>query len=195
MDSGLNTVDIVALVLLVLGALNGLRRGLSGELAGAVGVIIAFMFGLLCYGPCGDWLADRAVVSEGTARALMLAGTMAVALLVMLVLKLVFRETVTVSVNSKGANFTMGLVAALIKTAIVVIVVIMCVNLWPNAYLNRVFGEESVIGRFVVRCIPELSDRIVPPPIAEFRAAREVPEAGTGERSHAKPEKREVESR
>ena len=155
----LNTVDIVALVLIALGTLNGLRRGLSGEIAGTVGAIVALLFGLLCYGPCGDWLADHASVSEGVDKALAFAATIVMSLVVMLLLRLMVRETVTVAVSSKKVNLIGGMLAGFVKSTIFVVVVMLCVNMWPNPYLNRVFGDESMIGRITVAAMPELREQ------------------------------------
>ena len=155
----LNTVDIVALVVIALGTLNGLRRGLSGEIAGTVSAVVALLLGLLCYGPCGDWLSDHTAVSEGVDKALAFAATIIVALVVMLLLRLMVKETVTVAVSSKKVDLIGGLLAGFVKTTIFVAVVLLCVNMWPNPYLNRVFGDESVIGRITVAAMPELREQ------------------------------------
>jgi len=60
----MNTIDIVFGVILILGAIQGLRKGLFVELASLVG-LIAGIFGAIYFSHfVGDWLVDKTSWSE-----------------------------------------------------------------------------------------------------------------------------------
>lgn len=60
----MNTIDIVFGVILILGAIQGLRKGLFVELASLVG-LIAGIFGAIYFSHfVGDWLAEKTSWSE-----------------------------------------------------------------------------------------------------------------------------------
>ncbi|MEP0263270.1 CvpA family protein [Dokdonia sp.] len=60
----MNTIDIVFGIILILGAIQGLRKGLFVELASLVG-LIAGIFGAIYFSHfVGDWLVDKTSWSE-----------------------------------------------------------------------------------------------------------------------------------
>ena len=57
-----------------------------------------------------------------------------------------------------------------------ILIVVVMMNLWPHEYLNRKFGEESVVGTVVLRYMPSLRETIeeaaLPLPDAEDSGRR-----------------------
>jgi uncharacterized membrane protein required for colicin V production len=162
MPASLNTVDIVVIVVLIVAALNGLRRKLSGELASTISLIAALYTGLHFYHPMGEFLAETTKLSErpGVAFALTFVVTVLLALAVMILLRVLLKKAISVAVSSKGVDRIGGLLAGSVKAAVVIFIVIAAINMWPNDYLNRVFGTESVAGNIVITWMPEIRERI-----------------------------------
>ena len=54
-----NAVDAVALAYLALGLFVGIYRGLSGELARLLSIVLSFGLSLLAYRPIAGWMLFR----------------------------------------------------------------------------------------------------------------------------------------
>ena len=153
-----NVVDIAALVVCVIGIIQGLRRGLSGEIARLIGVVVAFILGVFFYRPFGSWLVDRVRISElafAVAFILTVMGAAVVMLLVRLVLK-----RIMVVVFEPHAEKIGGAIAGFLRMSFFVLIIFVMMNMWPNDYLNKIFGEDSVIGSQVVKIVPTIEEEI-----------------------------------
>lgn len=155
----LNTVDIVAIVVMLFGALNGLRRGLSRELAGTVSVVLALFLGIGLYRPLGEFVAERTRLGELSGRSLAFALTVIVAVIVMILLRLLLKHAIKVIISDKAVDRAGGMIAGFLKSAVVVIIVFIVFSMWPDKYLHRVFAVESLIGRTVVENMPEFREQ------------------------------------
>ncbi len=157
-----NIVDIVAIAVIVLGALNGLRRKLSGELAATVGAVLALFFGLRAYHPVGEYIAGHTRLADqpAVAFALTFIVTVVTTIIVMVLVRQMLKSVITVAVHNKKVDRIGGLFAGFVKSCILTAIVILAFNMWSHPYLNRVFGEESAIGRLVLRVTPELWERL-----------------------------------
>lgn len=150
-----NLIDIVALVVVVLGAFQGWLRGLSGELARLISVVVAFVLGIYFYRPFGAWFLENTRLSIQAADTLAFVVTVLAAAVVMVLLRVVLKRIMKVVIEEKFDK-ACGVAAGLLRAWVLVAVVFLAMNLWPNTYLNRKFGEESIIGRQVLRLVPEL---------------------------------------
>jgi uncharacterized membrane protein required for colicin V production len=159
MDLLPSVIDIIALVLVVLGAIVGYRRRLSGELAHVVSIVAALLLGLFFHRPIGLWLSENTRLSEPGARAAAFIATTLVAAVTLILVRAVLRRVMRV-VMEEEADKTAGCVAGAIRAAVVVLIVFIFMNMVPHDYLNKVFGERSVIGRMVLACMPSLREAI-----------------------------------
>jgi uncharacterized membrane protein required for colicin V production len=164
-----SVVDAAAAVIVLLGLLNGVRRGLSGELAGLVGSVAAFLFGLTTYRRVAVWLADHTRLAGAAAGATAFLVVICGALLTMFVIRYLLRRILRVVVE-KNMDRIGGGIAGLVTTGVVTAVAFIVFNLWPNSYLNRKFGEESLLGALLIRSMPALREDLPPRALEELRS-------------------------
>jgi len=174
----LNLVDVIALGIIALGMVQGYFRGFSGEIARLVGLAVAFFLGLRFYQPIGQWVFAHTRLADEPARALAFLGTVLAATLCMLVVRKVFKRVMQVA-TEKGTDRAGGVLLGAGRAGVVVVIVFLALTLWPNEYLNRTFGEESLIGRGLLRVLPELgTPRGDEDPGAETASATTGPNRG-----------------
>lgn len=150
-----NVVDILAFIVVAIGTFQGFRRRLSGELAHLISVVAAFTLGLYFFRPLGSWLCAHTRLSEQAAHMLAFIIMIIVAVAAMVLLQFVLKRIMKV-VFEETVDKTGGVLAGFVRSAIFVIIVFLIMNLWPHDYLNRLFGEESVIGTVIIRYMPSL---------------------------------------
>jgi uncharacterized membrane protein required for colicin V production len=153
----ISPVDIVVLAIIVVNIIIGIKRGLSGELAGLVGTIAAFGLGVYFLGPFGAWLQEHTRLSEKSAGATafitVAVGVLVVMILLRLILKKIMKITFEPTVERVG-----GCVAGIIRSVVLVLIIFVAILMCPHDYLNRTFGEESIVGKVIAeRVMPRLS--------------------------------------
>jgi uncharacterized membrane protein required for colicin V production len=178
-------VDIVALCVVALGTCIGVRRRLSGELAHLISVIVAFLFGLYAYQPIADWLLAFERLGPRSARAVAFVVAVMGAGIVMYSVRNILRRVLQVVIE-EYADRVAGGVAGFVRASILVIIVFIVMNLAPNAFLNRHFGEESAIGRVVLRFMPTIEEEL---PKLEEKVPRIVEEYGPGATESEEPKR------
>ena len=163
-----NVVDIIAVALVAISGVRGFFRGLSGELAQLAGTVGALLFGLLAYDPTTTWLMTYTVLGDDPrmARAVAFVGTILAASVAMVLLRYIVRRVVRVVVEG-SADRWLGLAAGSVRTTLIVVILFLALNMIPHPYLNRVFGEESRIGRRVASLLPRLEARV--PEVEQIR--------------------------
>ena len=155
----MNIVDYVAIGIVLLGILQGYHRRFSGELSHLISVIVAFIFGLFFYRPFGGWLIDHTRLTGQTATVVAFITTMIVCLIIMTIIRLSLRRIMRVVIEEE-VDKTLGAIAGFLRVAVFVFIVFIIMNMWPNAYLNRIFGEKSFIGRTIVKLTPSFFDAL-----------------------------------
>jgi len=153
----LNLVDVIAFGVVALGMVQGYFRGFSGEIARLVGLVAAFVLGLRFYQPLGEWVFAYTRLAGQPARALAFLVTVGVATLCMLIVRKTLKRIIQVAIE-KGPDRVGGVLVGAVRAGIVVLIVFLALNLWPNEYLNRTFGCESLIGRGIHRLFPAFSE-------------------------------------
>jgi uncharacterized membrane protein required for colicin V production len=152
-------VDLAALVLVGLGLVQGLWRGLAKEVAGLVSVSLSCGLGLSFYQPIGAWLVEHGRLGERAAQATAFITIAAAIGIVFLLLRLLLRLIMQVTF-AKGIDRLGGAVAGLVRASLFVLTVFIAANLLPHEYLNRRFGEESFFGRQVLKAMPTLRESV-----------------------------------
>ncbi|MBL7115895.1 MAG: CvpA family protein [Kiritimatiellae bacterium] len=154
----ISIVDLVALAFIVLSTIVGYIRGLSGEIARLVGMVAAFVMGVVTYDPVAVWLAAHSRLEERSARAVTFIAIVLTSIVAMFILRFVckhvMRLVIDESFDKKG-----GMLAAILHSSLLVFMVFVAMNLWPSEDLNRRFGEDSVIGRLTLRMMPVLKEK------------------------------------
>jgi len=160
-----NLVDIGALVVVAVGTFVGYRRGLSGELARLVSIVAAFVLGLFFFRPVGAWIVNHTRLEDRSAQAVAFMVTIGAALVAMVLLRIVLKRVMQV-VFEEMTDKVGGAIAGFVRAALTVAIIVMMVNTWPHDYLNRQFGEESVIGRLVLKYVPILREKVEELPVS-----------------------------
>ena len=146
-------VDIVALLVIALGVVTGRARRFSGEIARLVGMVAAFAAGLLLRRPLGLWLLEHTRLDARAAHALAFVGTLVAAFLVLAFVHRMLQGLMRVVIE-ESLDKSLGMLAGMMRAALFVAIVFLAMNMVPHPGLNRLFGEDSFLGRIVQRYVP-----------------------------------------
>ena len=151
----LTVVEMGALVLVLWEFLWGLKRGLSGELSRLIGTVIVLTAGLRFYQAVGRLLTDNTRLSEDPELALAVAFLLIVVCfaLLFLILRLILRLLMLVKFNDK-IDRSGGGIAGLLRGALMAILCVYAIGLWPHEYLRNVVRKQSIVGRAVFQYAP-----------------------------------------
>ncbi len=155
----LNLVDVIAFMFIAICMVFGARRGLSGELAGAVSTVAGFILGMIFFRPLVDWLIDNSRLGEQSARMVSFVLVFLVIFAIMLVLRIGLRALLKVAINRKSDRWG-GAMAGMIKSLVLVLAVFLVLIMSTVERLNTMFGEESMIGSLLIKVIPELKEGV-----------------------------------
>jgi len=143
-----NAVDLAALILVLLGTLQGLRRGLSGELASAFSVVVAFFAGWKFYAPVGRLIAEHTNMSGMLSNFFAFALCLVAGLLVMYSLGLLLHTLLVFTFRGKIEHIG-GALCGTIRLLLITCAGIFLMGLLPSEFLQRHFAEESAAGRLL----------------------------------------------
>ena len=154
-------VEVGALVLVLWEFLWGLKRGLSGELSRLISTVIVLTAGLRFYQAVGRLLTDNTRLSENPELALAVAFLLIVACfaLLFLILRLILRLLMTVKFNDKIDRPGGGFVG-LLRGALMAILCVYAIGLWPHEYLQNVVRKQSIVGRAVFQYAPRAIEKL-----------------------------------
>ncbi|MGD9874877.1 MAG: CvpA family protein [Kiritimatiellia bacterium] len=155
-----NAVDIAALILILLGTLQGLRRGLSGELASVFSVVVAFFAGWKFYAPIGEYIAAHTRMSEMLSNAFAFALCIVAGLIVMYSLGLLLQTIFVFTFKGKIERIG-GALCGTIRLALIACAAIFLMGLLPSEFLQRHFADESAVGRFLFLHLEPVKETIV----------------------------------
>jgi uncharacterized membrane protein required for colicin V production len=161
-------MDAVFLVVAVAYAIRGGVRGLSAELAGAIGMVLIFVGGWKLYRPVSDWLLAHTRLSQmESANVLALVFSIIVLAAVLGVIRLLLRRLFEKAFEGTLERLG-GVFAGLTKGLVLCAIFVFAVKLSAHAYLNQHVVEKSVFGHFVANRLPliywQWHDKIAPPP-------------------------------
>ena len=140
-----NIFDIIVLLYLLSGLYQGLRRGLSGELASVLSTGLAFVGGWKLYQPLGDHLLKVSKLSSPTAHALAFVILIVGGYIVLKIIRLLLRHLMEFSFKGKLERLG-GALAGLIRVTVVAAAFVLMVGLGPGAFLRSLVIEKSVFG-------------------------------------------------
>lgn len=164
----LSVVDIVALALIAVGGIQGFFRGLSGELARLAGAVIAFIGGTLLHESVGQWVSTHTRLEARPAQTLAFIATVIIAVLIMIAVRMLLKKIIH-GVFSPGFDKTAGVLAGLLRMSIFTCIFFIIMNMVPSDTLNRIFGEQSAVGGFMIRYVPTVENTLEAAGIPPFR--------------------------
>lgn len=140
-----NTLDYILLGLLAVGLIRGTVRGLSGELAGLLGLLIAGFAAWHFYAPLGDMLAETTqlepIQSDTVAVVVLVIGAMILLYAASMLLKQVMELTFKGGVERLG-----GALAGLIRYAVILAALLLVVAQFAQGTAQQLIREDSVIA-------------------------------------------------
>lgn len=151
-----NVIDLFALGTILLSTLIGYRRRLSGEIANLLSLAAVFFVGFIAYRPVGNWLLTYSRLDGRTADVVAYVLTTIVAIIIMVIIRLVLGSIMRIVIEEEVDKIG-GVIAGMVRSFFLITIVFLVMNLVPHEYLNKKFGEESVIGRLVIKCMPSLN--------------------------------------
>ena len=151
----LSFVDILAFSLIALGAVRGLWRGLSSELARLISVVIALFVGVRYYQPVGHWVLEHSRLEGRPAFALAFVSMILAIVVFTLLIRFALKNMMKVVVEPEAERIG-GLIAGTVHALVMVVIIFATLCLVPHPYINQKFGEESVVGTAVMRALPEV---------------------------------------
>jgi uncharacterized membrane protein required for colicin V production len=154
-----NLVDIAALAFIAVSMVIGARRGLSGELAGAVSTVVGFVLGLVFFSTLVDWLMDNSRLGETSSRMVAFVLVFLVVFAIMLVMRIGLRLLLKLAIENKADRWG-GAMAGMIKSLVLVLAAFLVLIMSPSEELSRMFGEGSMTGSLLIKVLPELKETV-----------------------------------
>jgi len=165
-------VDVIALIVIGLGGIQGFFRGFSGELARLFGAVIAFIAGTLLHEPVGQWVSGATSLEARPAQALAFIVTVIIAVVIMVVAHILLKKVIKL-VFAEGFDKTAGVFAGLLRMSIFVCIFFIIMNMIPVEALNRRFGDNSAVGGFIVKYVPTVEKTLERAGITHFKSSGE----------------------
>ncbi len=151
-------VDLIASIVIIIGGVQGLIRGLSGEMAHLLGAICAFVGGALLHEPVGNWIATYTRLDDQGGRIL----TYIVTVILFLILWACFRRIIKKLLQlvvTVGFDKTAGVPAGMLRMAAIVGIVFIAIHIWQAPFQEHV-GEESFFGRQAIKLVPAVQRQL-----------------------------------
>lgn len=158
----MNTIDIIFGIILILGLIQGLRKGLFVELASLIG-LIAGIYGAIHFSYfVGDWLFEKTSWSE---QAIQLTAFAVTFIIIVLIVSLAGKLlTKVASFAMLGAlNKLLGAVFAVLKYAFLLSVILMFIDAANRqiAFIGNDTKENSILYALVQPIAPALLPSIL----------------------------------
>lgn len=154
-----NIVDAIAGVVILVGVLGGIRRGLSGELARLIAAGVALFVAWKFAEPLADWVMQKQPMSYARGYAMAFVGIMAAALALTWLLRWMLRSVMEFAFKGRIERVG-GALCALMRAGIVVSFVILLISLAPEGDLRAAVCDESFVGSTVCRHLRPMYDEL-----------------------------------
>jgi uncharacterized membrane protein required for colicin V production len=151
-------IDIVAMALILLGILNGLRRGLSGELSCFMCVMTASLVAIYFHDNWVPYIEQHVTGERQSAVAFSFIAMLGAAWVLAILLRLMLRRAAMITFDRKFDRVG-GAISGLLSSTILIILVFLIMSVWPDRTVNRVFRDESLVGRAIATHLPMLNAR------------------------------------
>jgi len=155
----LNLIDLACAIFLLFGIIRGYLRGLSGELARVISMVVVLFLGWQFYAPLGAKLMEITRLDEHESQ---LAGFLSILVgagIVMVFLRWILKNLMDFTFKGPLEKVG-GMAAGFVRTGIWVTMVVVAATLSPSDYLNRKFSEESQIGSLVIQYLVPAYQRL-----------------------------------
>ncbi len=146
--AGFNIADVVALLVVLVCAALGFKRGLVGQIMPLITIAVVALCVRFGYAPCRQWMAAHTGMDDAVVRLGSFVLVIVVPLATMILLSQLFRSIARFPILS-GIDRIGGAISGLIGGIVLVLVVFLILAVLPQRYRPAVTGDASSIGRFV----------------------------------------------
>ena len=151
-------VDVIALAFILIGAVQGLFRGLSGEMARLLGAICAFVGGAILHEPVGEWIATYTRLEAQGARTLTYVVTVILALILWALFHKMIKKLLQLVLNT-GFDKTAGVPAGMLRMIAFVGIAFIAIHIMQAPFKDHV-GVDSFFGRQAIRLVPAVQRQL-----------------------------------
>ena len=141
-----NWVDWAFAAVLVYGAVMGLVRGLSSELATLISMVAAVIVTRLFYEPASGWVCERWGWNEQITRLFAVVLLALLALYGMRLLRIALGAMMTFSFKGLVERVG-GLLAGFFRLGVIALVLLLAASFVPSSTLQRAVMYDSAVGR------------------------------------------------
>lgn len=159
MLQGFNIVDGAVGIIVLVGILGGIRRGLSGELARVIAAGAALYAAWHFAQPMAAWVMDQHPMSYEKGYSVAFIAILLAAFALTLLLRAALRSFMMFAFKGKLERIG-GALCGLARACIVVVFLVLLVSLAPAGDFRESVVNESVIGSFVCRHVRPVYDEI-----------------------------------
>lgn len=167
-----NMVDIFVVTVLAIGALRGLLRGLSRELADLIRIAGAFLAAYFLYRPLAALLIENSRLSESACGIVSFFTVLIVAFLLLTMLHVFLSKFMQFAFKGLIERVG-GLLSGLIKGGIFAAIIIFLLGFWPHPAVQTAVRDESLCGGWIIEKSPWFYSRLVEhyPSLREFESS------------------------
>ncbi len=140
-----NIIDYLIMGWLLLGLLRGTLRGLSGELAGLMGLIIATVVAWYFYHPVGEFFAKTTELSPIQADTMALLVIIVGALIVLALVSALLKQVMELTFRGLFDRFGGGL-SGLLRYAAIMAAVLLLIAQFGGPGLRAAVERDSILG-------------------------------------------------
>ena len=152
--TALNWVDWLFIAVLLYGAVMGLVRGLSHELATLIGMLVAVLVTRIFYEPVSAWLCEKWGWDPEITRLVAVVALALLTLYGMRALRLALGTLMTFSFKGPVERIG-GLLTGLVRQGATFLVLLLAASFVPSSTLQRAVMYDSVIGPAVLPLLVE----------------------------------------
>jgi uncharacterized membrane protein required for colicin V production len=148
----LDVLDVLIAVYLLFGAVSGVRRGLSGEIARLISLGVAVIAGWQFHEPLGEQVERYTRLQGPPAFLVGFLATVLAAGLIMLLLRLMLKNIMEFAFKGKIERVG-GLIAGILRAAFISSLIVVAISVLPVPYLQKRVWEESRVGMAICKLI------------------------------------------
>jgi uncharacterized membrane protein required for colicin V production len=145
----LNWVDWLFAAVLLYGAVMGLVRGLSHELATLIGMVVAVVVTRLFYEPVSAWICEKWNWNPEITRLAAVVALMLLTIYGMRLLRIALGALMTFAFKGLVERLG-GLVTGFVRVGVTFLVLLLAASFVPSAWLQRAVMYDSATGRAVL---------------------------------------------
>lgn len=155
----IGVIDIFFATAMAIGAVRGLVRGLSREIADLVRVLGAFLAAYFLHRPLSLILIEKSRLSDVAAAIVAFLLVLLAAFLLLTMLHILLSKFMQFAFKGPLERVG-GLISGLLKGAVFAAVVVLLLGFWPHPAFRKAVCEDSYCGRWLTASYPGIYSRL-----------------------------------